>query len=145
MDSKEAYQVMAKESGIKIGDTVKVLRKAQSKEMGWTGYWPPDMDDAVGNEYTVSAIEIGEYQLDCLYWFPFFVLEKIKSAKPAHEFKPFDKVLVRDRNDATWKVDLFSHFKEVHAYKYHCIGNRWDLCIPYEGNEHLVGTAGTPE
>ena len=145
MDIKEAYQVMAKESGINVGDTVKVLRKAQSKEMGWPTAWASDMDKMIGNEYTVVEIFNGVYHLDSLYWFPFFVLEKIESAKPAHEFKPFDKVLVRDGNDATWKVDLFSHFKEVHDYKYQCVGNHWNLCIPYEGNEHLVGTAGTPE
>ena len=78
MDIEEAYQIMSKESGINIGDTVKVIRKASDYEMGWPTTWNPDMDDAVGNEYTVSAIDIGEYQLDCLYWFPFFVLEKIK-------------------------------------------------------------------
>ena len=145
MNIDEAYQIMSKESGINIGDTVKVIRKASDYEMGWQTTWDPYMDQMIGNEYTVSEIVNGVYHLDDLCWFPFFVLEKIKSAKPAHDFKPFDKVLVRDGNDATWKVDLFSHFKEVHAYKYHCIGNRWDLCIPYEGNEHLVGTADTPK
>ena len=145
MNIEEAYQIMSKESGINIGDTVKVIRKASDYEMGWATTWDPYMDKMIGNEYTISEIVNGVYHLDDLCWFPFFVLEKIKSAKPAHDFKPFDKVLVRDGNDATWKVDLFSHFKEVHAYKYQCIGNRWDVCIPYEGNEHLVGTTSTPE
>ena len=145
MDIKEAYQVMAKESGIKIGDTVKVLRKAQSEEMGWTGCWQPGMDDTIGNEYTVSYIDDGHYQLDDGWWLPFFVLEKIKSVKFVYKFQPFDKVLVRDGHEDTWKVDLFSHFKEMHDYKYKCIGNHWKQCVPYEGNEHLLGTTDSPE
>ena len=145
MDIEKAYQIMSKESGINIGDTVKVIRKASDYEMGWQTTWDPYMDQMIGNEYTVSEIVNGVYHLSDLCWFPFFVLEKIKSAKPAYDFKPFDKVLVRDGNDDTWKIDLFSHFKEVPAYNYQCLGNRWNLCIPYEGNEHLVGTAGTPK
>ena len=145
MDIKEAYQIMSKESGINVGDIVKVVRKAQSEEMGWTGYWQPDMDDTIGNEYTVSDIIDGDYLLDDDWWFPFFVLEKVKSVKFVYKFQPFDKVLVRDSHEDTWKVDLFSHFKEVSDYRYRCIGNHWNLCIPYEGNEHLVGTADTPE
>ena len=144
MNIDEAYQIMSKESGINVGDTVKVIRKAQSYEMGWQTAWDPYMDEMIGKEYTVSEVFDGVYHLSDLYWFPFFVLEKIKS-KPAHEFKPFDRVLVRDEEDGTWKVDLFSHFKEVQAYKYQCLGNRWDLCIPYEGNENLVGTTDSPQ
>ena len=145
MDIEEAYQVMAKESGINIGDTVKVLRKAQSKEMGWPTIWDPSMDKMIGNEYTVVEIGDGEYQLDGLYWFPFFVLEKIKPVKPAHEFKPFDRVLVRDEEYGIWRVDIFSHLNDKRDYRYRCLGNHWNLCIPYEGNEHLVGTADTPK
>ena len=79
MDIEEAYQVRAKESGINIGDTVKVIRKASDYEMGWLTAWHPDMDKMIGNEYTVVEIVDGDYKLDDLYWFPFFVLEKIIS------------------------------------------------------------------
>lgn len=32
------------------------------------------------------------------------------------------------------------------TYLYHCCGGDayWHHCIPYEGNEHLVGTTNSP-
>ena len=60
-----------------------------------------------------------------------------------HQFKPFDKVLVRDYNDNEWNCDFFSNMDE-HGY-YKCINSWWRQCIPYDGNEHLLGTANDPE
>lgn len=54
--------------------------------------------------------------------------------------KPFDKVLVRD-SDETWCINLFGCYNKTDN-QYNCIGNTdigWDECIPYEGNEHLLG------
>ena len=86
MNIDEAYQIMSKESGINIGDTVRVMRKASNYEMGWPTAWASDMDKMIGNEYTVVEIVNGVYNLDNLYWFPFFVLENIKPAKPTYRF-----------------------------------------------------------
>lgn len=58
--------------------------------------------------------------------------------KPVVELKPFDKVLVRNYNTRKWEADLFG-FKNDMAL-YHCVGGSWNQCIPYEGNEHLLGT-----
>lgn len=57
--------------------------------------------------------------------------------KPKCEFKPFDKVLTRDYENQRWSADFFSHKEEKY---YMCIGCSWNECIPYEGNEHLLGT-----
>lgn len=55
--------------------------------------------------------------------------------------KPFDKVLVRDHNAQEWVASLFSNYKEPKKYKYICVnGSGYAQCIPYEGNEHLLGT-----
>ena len=56
--------------------------------------------------------------------------------------KPFDKVLVRDGNDETW-VNAFFGFRDPVTYKTctFVTGNEnWCQCIPYEGNEYLLGT-----
>ena len=58
-----------------------------------------------------------------------------------HEFKPFDKVLVRDYDDREWCADFYSHFRDG---RYNCVSCGWNQCIPYEGNEHLVGTTDKP-
>lgn len=64
--------------------------------------------------------------------------KQIVDLNPKVEFKPFDKVLVRDLESATWRVNLFSHIGK--DKEYHCVWASWVYCIPYEGNEHLLGT-----
>lgn len=53
--------------------------------------------------------------------------------------KPFDKVLVRDNDEQMWTTDIFSFYNEKHVYHYMCVGHYTNQCIPYEGNEHLLG------
>ncbi len=64
---------------------------------------------------------------------------------PEHQFKAFDKVLVRDRDDLLWIPEFFSHYTGLELCKYKCIVNVYSQCIPYEGNEHLVGTTDKPK
>lgn len=76
----------------------------------------------------------------------FFGIEE----KPKYEFKPFDKVLVRDEDDKEWHISLFAREivddSDGLSYKYECSnGALWNYCIPFEGNEHLLGTAENPE
>lgn len=61
-----------------------------------------------------------------------------------HQFKPFDKVLVRDDDDTTWRCDFFSHLGDKEGV-FICLTTWWHQCIPYEGNEHLLGTTNNPE
>jgi len=68
----------------------------------------------------------------------FLALETAKEP----EFKPFDKVLVRDDESDSWRLDFFSH--KGSGVSYVCVGSVWALCIPYEGNERLIGTTDSP-
>ena len=56
--------------------------------------------------------------------------------------KPFNKVLVRDTKEQVWVADLFSHMvnRPLGGYTFACVGHYPSQCIPYEGNEHLLGT-----
>jgi hypothetical protein len=68
------------------------------------------------------------------------------------QFKPFDKVLVRhsvNGKNAIWEPQFYSMtsidplsnkpiYKMIDGYVY-------DQVIPYEGNEHLVGTTNKPK
>lgn len=74
----------------------------------------------------------GKYNPDTLQ------VEPVKSECP---FKPFDKVLVRDNDEGEWYANYFSHYKENNDCPYVCIDNSYIYCIPYEGNEHLLGTS----
>lgn len=61
------------------------------------------------------------------------------------DFKPFDQVLVRASNLGNWNLHLFARVREE-EYKYECLGGlRYKECIPYQGNEHLLGAAENPE
>lgn len=58
--------------------------------------------------------------------------------------KPFDKVLVRDTNGQVWTASLFSHIINTNSNlrtTFVCVGNYPKQCIPYKGNEHLLGTS----
>lgn len=59
-------------------------------------------------------------------------------------FKPFQRVLIRENETEEWSCDLYSHYDSV--LKLHCVmGAFCSQCIPYEGNEHLVGTTNEPK
>ena len=58
--------------------------------------------------------------------------------KPKCEFKPFDKVLVRDSESDKWRANLFGYISEDGYYC--CIFASWVYCIPYAGNEYLLDT-----
>lgn len=58
-------------------------------------------------------------------------------------FKPFDKVLVRDGDIDTWGADIFLEYSNL-EFQFRCFRCVWRQCIPYEGNESLLGTKDKP-
>ena len=78
-------------------------------------------------------------------------VEPTVSKTNIHEFKPFDKVLVRDDDDEYWHANFFSHYyfegnDDPATFCYWCIDHTMYIqCIPYEGNEKLVGTMDEPK
>ena len=64
--------------------------------------------------------------------------KEVVDLKPKVELKPFDKVLVRDSKSYYWRATLFSHIDKNGCY--YCVWASWNYCIPYEGNESLLGT-----
>lgn len=64
--------------------------------------------------------------------------KEVVGLKPKVELKPFDKVLVRDDETSEWKANFYSQMGAFGGYE--CISGVWGDCIPYEGNEHLLGT-----
>ena len=64
--------------------------------------------------------------------------------KQKSQFKPFEKVLVRDSEADKWRCAFYSHFEPNGIYHYVTIGSMYAMCIHFEGNEHLVGTTKNP-
>lgn len=71
-------------------------------------------------------------------------VDKVLAMTPVSEgdeactFKAYDRVLGRDKGDQEWYIDLFVS-KGEEPYKYRCFRYSYKYCIPYAGNEHLVG------
>lgn len=85
----------------------------------------------------IGAMKANESPKAKEYLKRFFGIEE----KKEYEFKPFDKVLVRDNDfmDGVWYADIFSHISTEGNYC--CIGSVWEYCIPYnEQTAHLLGT-----
>lgn len=63
----------------------------------------------------------------------------IKEKPFTNDFKPFDKVLVRDEDEDCWKINLYSH-KPQNSKSYYCLRYSWSQCIPYnDETKHLLG------
>lgn len=57
------------------------------------------------------------------------------------KFKVRDEVLVRSSENSEWHYSIFSHYSNNKAFPYViCSGNLHSYCIPFKGNEHLLGT-----
>lgn len=69
--------------------------------------------------------------------------KEIVDLKPKVELKPFDKVLVRDSKSDNWRANLFGYIDKDGYYR--CVYANWVYCIPYAGNEHLLGTTNNVE
>lgn len=67
----------------------------------------------------------------------------IVDLKQKVELKPFDKVLVRDSKSDNWRANLFGYIGKDGYYR--CVYANWVYCIPYAGNEHLLGTTNNVE
>lgn len=71
----------------------------------------------------------------------------------SYEFKPFDKVLVRNDNNEPWSIQFFGYYDIFAENKQHyvCLGNSMFIantfkqCIPFEGYENLIGTTTSPD
>jgi hypothetical protein len=56
-----------------------------------------------------------------------------------YDFKPFDKVVVRD--DSLWHIDLFERYSLDNEFPYECLHHIWKCCLPFnEETAKLIGT-----
>lgn len=64
--------------------------------------------------------------------------KQVVDLEPKCELKPFDKVLVRDSASDKWRANLFGYIDKDGYYC--CVYANWIFCVPYAGNENLLGT-----
>lgn len=68
-----------------------------------------------------------------------YIYDKEQHKFIKQEFKPFDKVLVKDDFNDPWKTDILFELCRSNHYYYRCATGYYRLCIPYKGNEYLLG------
>lgn len=84
----------------------------------------------------IDAMKANESPKAKEYLKRFFGIEERKE----YEFKPFDKVLVRQCSEDKWEAMLFSYYTDK-IHKYRCCGMNYMHCIPYnDQTAHLLGT-----
>ena len=77
--SEISYAAAQKQSGIKPGFKVKVLRKADYGERGWGFCWIGLMNQSIGKTLVVRASDSTDgFQLSDGFWYPYFALEIAK-------------------------------------------------------------------
>lgn len=151
---EERQDEWIKKNDLNIGDKVRIIRKAKCGEGGWLAVLAAGMDAVVGKAGVVKSF-LGnagirvEFDKKFSWSLPYFVLEKVVEHKDK-EWKVFyglkvktgDPVLVRDDEDENWRYALFSDVitGDRGGYWYRTCGLSYKRCIPYVGNEHLVGT-----
>lgn len=61
-----------------------------------------------------------------------------------NDFKPFDRVVVREAKRWPWRAAFYSHYNPITYHHYTTSGAPINEILPYEGNEHLIGTTNEP-
>lgn len=86
---KERSKRWVEENDLKVGDYVKVTRKAESHEGGCDYLWNYRMDNSVGKILKVEEIKTrnGVITLEDACCYPYFVLEKVE---PEPRYVPFE-------------------------------------------------------
>lgn len=128
MFSQQDKWELINEPKFKVGDTIKQKGLDILKPIEITGVNPKMYTFRNGSFQYVEIID-KDYEL-------------VSRKFDISTLKPFDKVLVRDTKEQVWVADLFSHMinKPFGGYTFACVGHYPSQCIPYEGNEHLLGT-----
>lgn len=88
-NQNETHEQALQLLNLKAGDTVRVLRKAESISNGWRGRWIPEMDLFVGKKCKVLTINslgvLLEDDNDEAWYFPAFVLEKVEAERTEND------------------------------------------------------------
>ena len=65
----------------------------------------------------------------------------------ATKLNAFDRVLVRATDEGVWTASYFSHYQMSYTNDTSYItinGIPWTYCLPFDGNEKLLGTTENP-
>lgn len=92
--------------------------------------------------HVIKKIDTDLYVFDDLRSIPICVqndYELVPKKFDINTLKPFDRVLVRNQDCDEWHAALWGHFSEKYDMRYDTTRGLYRRCIPYKGNEYLLG------
>lgn len=138
-EKEESYEERqakwVKANNVKVGDRVRILRKAEDHEDGWGDVWTKGCSVGCGEIVDINnkyGIRVCMDDTPWISWYPYFVLEKVEDEPeyvPLDLSREEDRQLLRDRwirskqtgNEA--KITCFKHTRE----------HDWQAHIPQTG------------
>lgn len=124
LNEEEQYSWDQNRCGLKVGDSVKVIRTAKNYEKGWPNGWPKDMNERIGLESEITKISPSGIELNSMFSYPFFVLEYIPGFKSDKVLKcPMcgkDMCVMDKRQDEIHISDKPDVFERAITFEYEC-------------------------
>ena len=144
-DEKKKLLEALKNKGYEWDDTKKVLTKILTPRFKIGDYIKTkyDVDD---NTYLVTNITEDYYYLEAINADKSKIVNiSLQDNYKIDKFditilKPFDKVLVRDNDESVWFPALYGNIRIMGGKTYYMtVNGHYKQCIPYKGNENLLG------
>ena len=139
---KEGDVVIDKDSNLclvsKVEDSTTIIVSAVLYTNGTLGIYNSNNVCRLSKEITLASIE-DRNKLFFVIAKEGYIYDKEQHKFIKQEFKPFDRVLVKDDFNDPWKTDILFELCRSNHYYYRCATGYYRLCIPYKGNEYLLG------
>lgn len=145
-DEKKKLLEALKNKGYEWDDTKKVLTKILIPRFKIGDYIKKKSDPTDDNTYLVTNITEDYYYLEAINADKSKIVNiSLQDNYKIDKFditilKPFDKVLVRDNDDSVWFPALYGNIRIMGGKTYYMtVNGHYKQCIPYKGNEYLLG------
>ena len=139
---KEGDVVVDKDGNLclvsKVGNTITIVAMAVLYTDGDLKIYNNSGIYRLSKEITLASIE-DRNKLFFVIAKEGYIYDKEQYKFIKQEFKPFDRVLVKDDFNDPWKTDILFELCRSNHYYYRCATGYYRLCIPYKGNEYLLG------
>ena len=138
---RPTYEELQADCGLKVGDRVRVTRRAEHHEAGWANSWTLKMNSMVGQIFTIESLDEGiGIKLKSGNYFPYFVLEKVQEPtyRPfanAEEFKPYRSRWIKMKGSGVTRFNFYNnkgvHNDSLEVFNYQKL---FDTCLFEDGS-----------